>query len=230
MNDFKLTYLDKVIHELNNSINAIYLLSDVMLNKANLSEDNKENLSHIYYSCQKLIEIVRLLGTITNLKSDKINILMDRSDLIDLVKQEVKYYQIQTKNHALKLEFKNKISSCNSVVDNFWLRQLLGILITNAINHTENGSIEICVDIVKKDNTECFNLIVKDEGCGIPQDELESIFLPLKRGSHSVNRIPGSGIGLAIAKEVANAHGGDIVARNNTRAGAIFEVMIPIKI
>ncbi len=65
-------------------------------------------------------------------------------------------------------------------------------------------------------------LRVSDEGTGIPKDELESIFLPLQRGSHSIEKFPGSGIGLTIAKEVVKAHGGNIIAPNNTKAGAIF--------
>jgi len=48
---------------------------------------------------------------------------------------------------------------------------------------------------------------------------LESIFLPLQPGSHSIEKFPGSGIGLTIAKEVVKAHGGNIIAQNNTKAG-----------
>jgi signal transduction histidine kinase len=52
----------------------------------------------------------------------------------------------------------------------------------------------------------------------------------LERGSHSLEKnIPGSGIGLAIVKEVIEAHCGSILARNGSKAGAVFEMMIPLK-
>lgn len=230
MNSLKITYLDKILHEMNGSINNIYLLSDFMLSKAKLDKgDDKEGLRNIYEATKKLIKMVSLLSTIANLKSDTINIQLNKCDLIELVKQEVKYHEIRTKNSSLKLKFQNRISSYYSIVDNFWLKQLLEILITNAINHTEKGVIKIRVGIIKEGGTECFSLRVSDEGCGIPQNELESIFLPLQRGSHSVEKITGSGIGLAIAKEVVKAHGGNIVARNNTKAGAVFIIKILLK-
>ncbi len=230
MNSLKVTYLDKILHEMNGSITNIYLLSDLMLSKVKLDNgDDKENLKNIYEATKKLSKMVSLLSTISNFKSDTINIQLNKYDLIELVKQEVEYHQVRTKNSSLKLKFQNRISSYYSIVDNFWFKQLLEILITNAINHTEKGLIKIRVGIIKEDGTECFSLRVSDEGCGIPSNELESIFLPLQRGIHSIEKIPGSGIGLAIAKEVVKAHGGNIVARNNTKAGVTFVIKIPLK-
>ena len=169
MNSLKITYLDKILHEMNGSINNIYLLSDFMLSKAKLDKgDDKEGLRNIYEATKKLIKMVSLLSTIANLKSYTINIQLNKCDLIELVKQEVKYHEARTKNSSLKLKFQNRISSYYSIVDNFWLKQLLEILITNAINHTEKGVIKIRVGIIKEGGTEYFSLRVSDEGCGIP--------------------------------------------------------------
>ncbi len=101
------------------------------------------------------------------------------------------------------------------------------LLITNAMNHTEKGVIKVRVGIIEEVRTKCFSLRVSDEGSGIPENELESIFLPLQRGSHSVGK-PGSGIGLTIAKEIVEARDGNIMARNNTRAGAVFVIKLPL--
>jgi signal transduction histidine kinase len=147
------------------------------------------------------------------------------------VKQEIKYHQIRnTTNHNLKIDLNNKISTCKTKVDSFWFKQMLANLIMNAVNHCEKGLIEIHTDIIKKDAVDYFHLTVSDEGCGIPENELETIFKPMERGSHSLEKnIPGSGIGLAIVKEVIEAHGGSILARNGSKAGAVFEVLIPLK-
>ena len=226
MNRLAVTYFEKMLHEMNGPITTIYLLSDLMLSNSNVKLDkinNRENLRNIYAAAKKLNKMVNLLSTITNLQSDTINIQLNKCDLIELVKEEVKYHQVRNKNSSLILKFQNRTSSYYSIVDNFWFKQVLGILITNAMNHTEKGVIKIRVGITKEESTESFCLrVVSDEGTGIPKDELESIFLPLQRGSHSIEKFPGSGIGLTIAKEVVKAHGGNIIAQNNTKAGAIF--------
>ena len=78
MNSLKITYLDKILHEMNGSINNIYFLSNFMLNKAKLDKgDDKEGLRNIYEATKKLIKMVSLLSTIANLKSDKINIQLN---------------------------------------------------------------------------------------------------------------------------------------------------------
>ena len=114
------------------------------------------------------------------------------------------------------------------MVDKFWLGHLVSNLITNAVNHCNMGVIEISADMFKKGDIDYFQLIVSDEGSGIPENELDSIFLPLIRGSHTMGKMDGSGIGLAIVREVAEAHGGAVFASNNPRGGASFEFVIPL--
>jgi signal transduction histidine kinase len=232
MPNIKFTYLDKIIHEMNGQIHAISALSDIMLDdKIKLSESqNRENLEFINNAAAKLSKIASSLSSITALKSDKINIQPEEVDLIDLVKQETKWHQVRNKtNSDIKIDLTSKIPSCKAKVDGFWFKQMLANLIMNAINHCEKGLIEVHTNIIKKDGNDYFCLTVSDEGFGIPEDELETIFKPLERGSHSLEKnIPGSGIGLAIVKEVIEAHDGSILAKNGLKVGAVFEVLIPL--
>ena len=87
MEQIKLTYLDKIVHEMNASIQAIYLLSDIMLDgKLQFSEvDLQENLQHIFEASKKLIDITSMLSSITNVKSDKVVLNKEEVDLIKLI-------------------------------------------------------------------------------------------------------------------------------------------------
>lgn len=203
MSNLKLTYLDKLIHN-------IYLLNEIMLqHKGKLSKiDNKENLEHISSSVQKLIKIVNLLSSITNLKVNEIDLQLEELDLIDLVGQEIKYYQkLYTTNHNLKIELNSKASNRKAKIDKFWFKQLLANLITNAINHCEKGLIKVYTDIITKNEIDYFCFIVSDEGCGIAENELETIFRPLERGTHSTGKISGSGIGSQLLKKLQKPMG-----------------------
>jgi signal transduction histidine kinase len=217
---------------MNAQIHNIASLSDLMLDdKIKFDEiQTRLNLEYINNAAAKLDKIVSSLSSITELKSNKIDIQPEEVDLIDLVKQETKCHQVRNKqNNDIRINLDNKIPNCKAKVDGFWFKQLLANLIMNAINHCEKGLIEVRTDIIKKDGIDYFCLTVSDEGCGIPEGELKTIFKPLERGSHSLEKnIPGSGIGLAIVKEIVEAHGGSILARNGSKAGAVFEVAIPL--
>ncbi len=99
-------------------------------------------------------------------------------------------------------------------------------IIGNAIEHTpEKGTIK--VDLFLKNNT--YYISVLDSGKGIPVENLPHIFERFYRADKSRNRkTKSTGLGLAIAKEVVELHGGSIEARNSDKGGAIFTIILPI--
>jgi two-component system sensor histidine kinase ResE len=232
MSNLQITYLDKIVHEINGHLHIINFLSEMMLDsKMTFSEEDKKiNLQQINDAAGKLARIVGVLSSVSNLKTDKINLKLEEVDLVVLLEKEVKYYQIKIRaDSALKIEFNNKVQSCKTKVDQVWFGQLIANLIMNAVTHAIKGLIEVTAEIVNQDGAKYFSLAVSDQGAGIPEDELETIFQPLERGTNSIGKVKGSGIGLAVAREVVEAHKGSVVARNNPKGGAIFEVLLPLK-
>ena len=69
---------------------------------------------------------------------------------------------------------------------------------------------------------------IEDEGLGIPDQDLPHIFDRFHRGSNVAGRIPGTGIGLAGAREIFQQHGGKVSARSLPAGGTCFEVMLPL--
>lgn len=97
-------------------------------------------------------------------------------------------------------------------------------LITNAVKHTTQGTIQVTLMVIEQDQIPYLRLIVSDEGEGIPTSELESIFQPLRtRADKTVG-----GVGLAVVREVIEAHGGNVIAYNNPTKGASFQVLLPL--
>ena len=106
------------------------------------------------------------------------------------------------------------------------LKRCLANLLDNAIRY--GGSETACVRITLEDSTESPNLHIDDHGPGIPEAELEQMFEPFRRGETSRNRATGgAGLGLAIARNLARAHGGDVTLENRPEGGLRASLTLP---
>jgi signal transduction histidine kinase len=103
------------------------------------------------------------------------------------------------------------------------LTQLLWILLDNAVKFTKEGGM-ISVSLRYHDTTA--DLVVADDGVGIPESDLERIFERFYRADPSRSG-KGAGLGLSIARWIAGQHGGTITARNSSAPGATFVVSLP---
>jgi heavy metal sensor kinase len=107
--------------------------------------------------------------------------------------------------------------------DPAWLQQVFSNLLDNAIKYGRNGD-RIRVEVEKRDGA--VGVAVADTGPGIPPDELETIFERFQRGDRDRTR-PGFGLGLALAREIALAHGGRIDVESEPGKGTRFTVWLP---
>ncbi len=105
------------------------------------------------------------------------------------------------------------------------LRQLLLILLDNAAKYTPEGrAITIFAASVKSET----EILVQDEGCGVPEEQLSKIFDRFYRVDKARARETGGmGLGLAIAKTIVQMHGGTILAKNNAYGGLTVRIMLP---
>ena len=118
-------------------------------------------------------------------------------------------------------------SSARSIVaDRQRLTQAVMNLVQNAIAHT-GADDEIGIGAIAGDDEA--RVWVRDQGVGIPPSEQRHIFGRFARGSHSRGRYDGTGIGLAIVRAIAEAHGGRVRVTSRPGAGARFEIVMPVE-
>jgi two-component system heavy metal sensor histidine kinase CusS len=108
-----------------------------------------------------------------------------------------------------------------------WLHQCFANLVDNAIRHTPEGG-HIRVQVERRDEGAVV-VSVADDGSGIPAEELERIFEPYHRVRVVGGRSgPGAGLGLPLAREIARAHGGDLLVESEPGRGSTFRVRLPL--
>ena len=107
------------------------------------------------------------------------------------------------------------------------LYRALENVVRNAIHHTP-ADTSVTLSIHQDFATAHLHINVDDEGSGVPEDELDSIFTPFQRSSHANTNPSGYGLGLAIAQRAVESHGGTIRALNRTGGGLRVEIILPL--
>ncbi len=113
------------------------------------------------------------------------------------------------------------------LVDAIRIHQVLRNVVANALKFSQAGQkIIVGLEMLSSDSLRFY---VQDEGCGIPQKELEHIFEPFVQSSLTKDGSGGTGLGLAICRRIVHAHGGKIHAENIPAGGAIFYIELPLR-
>lgn len=190
---------------------------------------NQESLQTVVDQTNFLTRLVDDLRILALVDAGEIRLQLENIDLIKICSQVVERFTPQAGQQQIQLELINT-SSLNEVIINAdadRIMQILGNLITNALHHTgKEGKIE--VEINKNLNQAM--VIVKDNGCGIPEEDIPHLFERFFKSDKSRNRDKSgsTGLGLSIARNLARVHGGDLTAQNNTDRGAKFIFTIPL--
>lgn len=228
-NEKKVAYFSKVVHELKTPIHGIQGLADYLLNNWDNTntKTQKECVKSILEASQRLSELAGSLS-IEKLNKSTIKFNFTKVDLVEITKKVVKHFK-NTYLFNSKISLKLQINIENFIVnaDELWYEQLLVNLLVNAFNYSEEGVISVRVDSKKTKDKEYLLTSIADEGVGIPELELNSIFTPYNRSSRTGSNTQGTGLGLAICREIIQAHKGIITAVNNKKAGSTIEFSIP---
>jgi signal transduction histidine kinase/class 3 adenylate cyclase len=125
----------------------------------------------------------------------------------------------------LRVSLDRRVLGTDLFIDRENFHKLLFNLLSNALKFTKEGSVEIATEI----HGRSFRLTVSDTGIGIQPDQLPYIFDRFRQADTGASReYAGTGIGLALVKEIANLHGGDVTVHSQYEKGTSFRVTIPL--
>lgn len=227
-----ISILLKLSHELKTPIHGISGISAYLTENWD-SLDNKGRKNSVLAILNASNSLAELLDSLLEKahSSEKIDFNFRLVDLVKEAKSVVDLCQnlnINKKNITIKVD--SHLDECYSMADPFWYRQLLTNLISNAINYSVKGTILVQFQTQIIDGVNNYVLNVKDQGIGIPEQELKTIFAPFNRGSGGDKYTKGTGVGLSICSEIVEAHMGSIYASNNEDIGSTIKFVVPIKI
>lgn len=177
--------------------------------------------------------LVKDLLDLTRMEAGHAELSLRKMDAGELCERVYRKFTVRAKERGIDLQL-NKLHSnlLLEAADEDKLEQVLTNLLDNAFRHTPSGKqIRIIADRITVSNTEALQVKISDQGVGIPPEDLPFVFERFYKADKARVRgeTVGTGIGLAIVKNIVIAHHGTINATSEVGEGTVFTMIIPTK-
>ncbi|VEL98249.1 PAS/PAC sensor hybrid histidine kinase [Alteromonas sp. 76-1] len=228
----KTRFIATISHELRTPLNGIVGLSR-MLRDTELSEEQFSWVSTIYASAITLGNIFNDIIDLDKLDRDKVELSLKTVSLRDFTEELSSIIRLLAGDKQLELKTTIKEPLPRLVeVDGTRLRQILWNILFNAVKFTQKGHVSLSIESTKPENDLAFvTFVIEDTGVGIPEEEIEKIFAMYYQVDHPDHQsATGTGIGLAICKQMVDLMKGNIKVTSVVGKGTRFEIELPVEI
>jgi signal transduction histidine kinase len=183
-----------------------------------------EDLQQIFAASEQMAGMISEISDMTRLQMGRPLLLQKhRFDLVKVMSEEVKASQRLSRKHRIRL--RSGTDSLAGSWDEVRLRRVISNLLSNAVKFSPGGG-EINVDLAASEDS--LTVAFSDQGIGIPEADLPHICESFYRASNVVNRVAGTGIGLAGARQIIEQHGGSIKVESKEGSGTIVSFTLPL--
>jgi signal transduction histidine kinase len=241
-NRAKSEFLANMSHELRTPMHAILGFSSLGSNKVGTAANEKISgyFTRINESGQRLLYLLNDLLDLSKLEAGRMDFDFSENDLQESIKIIADELAPLFLERCLTVDIEPSSVNTYAIYDNEKIEQVIRNLLSNAIKFTPDGMsvliyFEETLLYSKEDPSEeaaipAISVSIMDQGAGLPEDELETVFEKFVQSSKTETGAGGTGLGLSISKEIIEGHGGSIKASNRSKGGgAIFTFSLPRK-
>ena len=252
-NKAKSDFLGSMSHELRTPLNAIIGFSQVLLDRhfGDLNEKQGEYTRDIFDSGKHLHSLINDILDFSKIDAGRVGLELAPVNAKDLLEDSINMIRSKTKDHGIRLasHIPEELSDLEIQADERKLKQVMFNLLSNAVKFTpEGGKIHVTADFISGSELrvsrseqlatrnsqlatgDFIEISVADSGIGIASEDQERIFEPFCQLCDTlVDKTPGTGMGLTLAKRLVEMHGGRIWVESEEE-GSRFSFVLPIKI
>lgn len=234
-NEAKSEFMSRMSHDIRTPMNAIIGMTAIAEKHLDDKERVADCLNKITVSSKHLLSLINEVLDMSKIESGKIELVEEEVNLADLIDNLVTMIRpvIQGKNHSLAVDIAN-VEHENVIGDSVRMQQIFMNILSNAAKYTPDGG-RIELNVVEKPSRiqgyGAYEFMFRDNGIGMSKEFLEKLFEPFSREANSrVNKIEGTGLGMAIARNIARIMNGDIVVESTLGKGTTFVVTLSFKL
>ena len=233
-NKLKTEFLANMSHELRTPMHGILSYSKFGINKYDKVDDSKKKhyFIQIRKAGERLMNLLDNLLDLSRLEAGKEVYRMSRCDIHQIAKDAVLELLSILEEKSLSVSIADPTLPTTVICDEYKIGQVLRNLLSNAIKYSPVNS-EIVINFIKTsieinhEPTSAVKILISDQGVGIPENELKTVFNKFSQSSRTKTGAGGTGLGLSICKELVEAHQGTIHVENNNAGGATFIIELP---
>ncbi len=224
----KMRFFTNVSHELRTPLTLTLSPVEAMLQgeMGPLSGQQRFYLEHVHTNALRLLKLINNLLDLSKLEAGKMALEIGRYDLNEFVQEIVDSFRPAGEKRGIEVRCEGGPPVPDLYFDRDKVEKVLINLIGNALKFTPEGGT---VAVRWEKGAEQVSISVLDTGPGIPEKDLDRIFDRFVQVDDSLSRRHGgTGIGLALAREITELHGGGISAANRPEGGAVFTFTLPL--
>jgi signal transduction histidine kinase len=211
-----------VAHEFRTPLTSILGFTNVMRKRTLPEEQRAQYLSIVEEQARRLSALIDDFLDVQRIEDGRLELKQELVDIGQLLREEARAFEVQTAQHLLELDLPDEELPVYG--DPSRLLQVLGNLISNAIKYSPDGGE---VTLVGARRSDIVYVGVRDHGVGIPVELQDRIFTKFFRGDANARGIAGTGLGLALARDIVEAHGGRMGFSSVLNRGSTFWVELP---
>jgi signal transduction histidine kinase len=214
--------VNTVSHELRTPLSGVLGFTKLLLTREFDSETRRHYLGIVDAQARRLSSLIDDFLDVRKIEEGRLERATELVDVGVLLRDEATLYSLQSGNHELELDVPETPLPVMGNPDR--LRQVIGNLLSNAIKYSPQGGV---VEVTAAGNGEWVRVEVHDDGIGIPADQQSQIFTKFFRADAAASGITGTGLGLAVSRDIVESHGGQIGFLSTEGEGTTFFIELP---
>lgn len=224
-------FLANMSHEIRTPLNAILGMSEVLQEQiyGPLNEKQLKSLSSIDIGGRHLLALITDILDVSKIEAGKLTMEFGTVSVKAVCEASLLFIRQMAKKKGIKVKksLDEAVPSIQS--DEKRLKQILVNLLSNAVKFTNEGGL-INLEVIGKADKQLIYFIVSDDGVGIEEDQIDKLFQPFTQlKNKKVSNQAGTGLGLALVKQMAELHGGRVSVESEVGKGSKFIVALPWK-
>ena len=225
----KTDFLANMSHDIRTPMNAIIGITTLMKNELHQPEKLAEHLDKLENSGQLLLGIINDILDMSRIESGKTTLNVEKTNLPQQISQLDSIIRQQAGQRRQTFTVNTHLQHENVLADPNRLNRVLMNILSNAVKYTPTGGhIRFEVDeLPRNEHYARYRFVVQDDGIGMSEAYQKTLFDPFTREERSgTNKVQGTGLGMAITKNIVDLMGGSINVESTTGKGTRFEVVL----